>query len=148
LGSGGIDALSVNASPAWDGQRAPRGCRALTVTAFLPLGEGGPAGGDWLQVGERVLHALDAFLPGLRGRMDYCEIRSPAVWQEQTGRPHGAAGYAPGSLPVFLGWQGFPHATPLEGLFVAGDWTFPGGGVAAVTEGARRTVDLLLAHRR
>jgi prolycopene isomerase len=148
LGSGGIDALSVSASPVWDGQRAPRGCRALTVTAFLPLNEGDPAGGDWLQLGERVLNALDGFLPGLRGRMDYCEIRSPAVWQEQTGRPFGAAGYAPDSLPVFLGWQGFPHATPLEGLFVAGDWTFPGGGVAAVTEGARRTVDLLLAHRR
>ncbi|HEY7676658.1 MAG TPA: NAD(P)/FAD-dependent oxidoreductase [Candidatus Methylomirabilis sp.] len=148
LESGGIDALSVSASPAWDGSRAPRGCRALTVTAFLPLRDGGPAGGDWLQVGEGVLSALDGFLPGLRRRMDYCEIRSPVVWQEQTGRPHGAAGYAPGSLPVFLGWQGFPHRTPLGGLFVAGDWTFPGGGVAAVTEGARRTVDLLLAARK
>jgi len=146
--AGGIDALSLNVSPVWDGNRAPRGRRALTVTAFLPLREGGPAGEDWLQLGERVLTLLDGFLPGLRRRMDYCEMRSPAIWQEQTGRPYGAAGYAPDSLPVFLGWQGFPHATPLEGLFVAGDWTFPGGGVAAVTEGARRTVDLLLAHRR
>ncbi len=148
LEPGEIDALSVSASPPWDGSRAPKGCRALTVNAFLPLRDGGLAAADWLQVGERVLNALDDFMPGLRGRMDYCEVRSPVLWQEQTGRPYGAPGYAAGSLPVFLGWQGYPHAMPIAGLFVAGDWTFPGGGVAAVAEGARRTVDLLLARRR
>ena len=143
LEPGGIETLSVNVSPPWDGGRAPQGRRALTVTALLPLDGGLPPGTDWVRVGEAVLSALEDFIPGLRGRMDHCEFRTPAAWQEQNGRPHGAAGYAQGSLPTFLGWQGFPHATPIGGLFVAGDWTFPGCGVAAVLEGARRAADLV-----
>ena len=148
LEPGGIDALSLSTSPPWDGSRAPRGRRALTVNAFLPPRDIEMGGVDWLQMGERILNALDDFLPGLRGRMDYCEVRSPVNWQEQTGRPYGAAGYLRGSLPMVLGWQGFPHRTPVPALFVAGDWTFPGGGVAAAVEGAQRTLDLILAARR
>ncbi len=148
LEPGGIETLSVSVSPPWDGGRAPQGRRALTANALLRLEGGMAAAADWMEVGESVLRALDDFLPGLRGRMDYCEFRTPAAWQEQTGRPRGAAGYAQGSLPVFLGWQGFPHTTPIGGLFVAGDWTFPGCSVAAVLEGARRTVGLLEASRR
>ena len=55
----GIDALAVSASPPWDGSRAPRGRRALTVNAYLPLRDGRLAAADWLQIGERVLNALD-----------------------------------------------------------------------------------------
>lgn len=148
LEPGGIDALAVSASPPWDGGRAPAGRRALTVNALCPMPAGRLEALDWGQVGERVLAALEDLLPGLRGRLDFCEVRTPAAWQEQTGRPHGAAGYARATLPVFLGWQGFPHTTPLPGLFVAGDWTFPGPHAAAVAEGARRTAGLLAASRR
>jgi phytoene dehydrogenase-like protein len=148
LEPGGIETVSVSASPAWDGGRAPQGRRALTANAFLRLNGGLPAAADWMRMRESVLSALDDFLPGLRSRSDFCEFRTPAAWHEHTGRPSGAAGYAQGSLPAFLGWQGFPHATPIAGLFVAGDWTFPGCSVAAVLKGARRTVDLLQTSRR
>ncbi len=148
LDPGRIDTVSISTSPSWDGGRAPQGRRALTVNAYLRLVGGSLPAADWIEAGERVLSTLDDFMPGLRGHLDYCEVRSPVVWQEQTGRPNGAASYARGSLPVFLGWQGAPHATPVPGLFVAGDWTFPGCGVAAVLEGARRTVGLLETARR
>ena len=144
----GIGTLAISTSPAWDGGRAPRGRRAMTVNGYLPLRAGALPPLDWAQVGEAVLGALDDFMPGFQGHLDFCEVRSPVVWQEQTGRPAGTPGYARASLPTFLGWQGVSHATPVPGLFVAGDWTFPGYGVAAVVEGARRTVGLLEAARR
>lgn len=144
----GIRSLSVSTSPAWDGGRAPQGRRAVTVNAFIAPSDGEPPGGDWLPVGEAVLAILEDFMPGLRGRLDYCEFRTPLAWQEHTGRPRGAAGYPLASLPAFLAWHGHPHATGIGNLYVAGDWTFPGCSVAAVAQGARRTVDLILARRR
>ncbi len=144
----GIGTLAISASPPWDGGRAPRRRRAMTVNAYLPLGAGVLPPLDWAQVGEAVLGALDDFIPGLQGHLDFREVRSPLDWQEQTGRPLGTPGYARASLPTFLGRQGVAHRTPVPGLFVAGDWTFPGCGVAAVVEGARRTVGLLEAARR
>jgi phytoene dehydrogenase-like protein len=148
LEPGGIETLSISTSPAWESSRAPLGRRALTVTAYVPLAEGSLPAVDWTRTGQRVLDALEDLIPGIRRHLDYCEVRSPLVWQEQTGRPSGAAGYTHRSLPVFLGWQGVPHGTRVSNLFVAGDWTFPGCGVAAVVEGARRTVGLLEASRR
>lgn len=144
----GIETLAISTSPPWDGGRAPKGRRAVTANVCVPLRAGALPPVDWAQAGEAVVRALDDFIPGLQGHLDFCEVRSPLVWQEQTGRPLGTAGYARASLPTFLGWQGVPHATPVPGLFVAGDWTFPGFGVAAVVEGARRTVGLLEASRR
>jgi phytoene dehydrogenase-like protein len=144
---GGIETLALSVSAPWDGGRAPQGQRALTVDACVPLIGLEPPVADWMAVADGVLAALDDFMPGLRGRLDFCEVRTPPAWQEITGRPHGAFGYAPESLPVFLGWSGLPHRTPIGGLYVAGDWTFPGSGLADVLEGARRTANLLAADR-
>ena len=147
LEPGGIDSLALSVSPFWDGGRAPQGRRALTLDAMVRPTGLDAAAVDWMERADGVLGALDHFIPGLRGRLDFCEVRTPVAWQELTGRPSGATAYAPEAVPVFLGWQGFPHRTPLPWLFVAGDWTFPGSSMAAVLQGAQRTVDLLAGGR-
>ncbi|WP_432078839.1 phytoene desaturase family protein [Streptomyces sp. YPW6] len=103
---------------------------AVTLTATVA--PQGPV--DWrdAQVRQRFADALveraGAAVPGLRERILHTEIRTPAETEAETGAEGGAV-----PPPALAGADGaYLHpgnATRLPGLYLAGGWAHPGGGL-------------------
>lgn len=104
---------------------------AVTLTAVVA--PHGPV--DWMdgtaaeQYADRLITAAEAAIPGLRDRLLWHEVRTPADTGTQTGARGGAV---PG--PALAGADGRflrpANLTRLPGLYLAGGWSHPGGGPA------------------
>ncbi|GGZ66675.1 phytoene dehydrogenase [Streptomyces subrutilus] len=99
---------------------------AVTVSAVCGPGAAGgapgaPGPGELLELAERAV-------PGLRERLLWQEVRTPADVEAATGAPGGAV-----PAPALAGAGGrllYPaNATELPGLYRAGGWAHPGGGL-------------------
>ncbi|MGW1070279.1 phytoene desaturase family protein [Streptomyces aureus] len=96
---------------------------AVTLTVTVPRGTE-VSGPDV----ERVLDAAERALPGLRERLLWHEVRTPADIAEATGVEGGVVP-AP-ALAAADGRLLHPaNTTRLPGLFAAGGWAHPGGGL-------------------
>ncbi|MFB7374031.1 phytoene desaturase family protein [Streptomyces sp. NPDC056222] len=96
---------------------------SVTVTGTV----GTQGGQDWSAVAARMVTAAESAVPGLRERLLWQEVRTPDDTRHETGVAEvpgpalaGAAGrYLPAANP-----------SPLPGLYFAGGWSHPGGGLA------------------
>ncbi|MBW5421243.1 NAD(P)-binding protein [Streptomyces sp. BG9H] len=96
---------------------------AVTLTATVPAHlEVTPADV------ERVISRAEAAVPGLRERLLWHEVRTPADIAEATGAEGGAV--PPPALAAAGGKLLHPaNGTRLPGLFAVGGWSHPGGGL-------------------
>ena len=143
--SGNLDAaaaqLSFAMAPQWD-PRAPAGKRAATIHVFTEAeewfafheDERDQEAQDQAQL-ETVWQRLHAALPELGGGIEVIETATPQSFYAGTRRKLGMVGGLGQSLSVF-GPNSFSHRTPFANLFLVGDTTFPGAGLAAVSHGA------------
>ncbi|MFF5722209.1 phytoene desaturase family protein [[Kitasatospora] papulosa] len=78
---------------------------------------------------ETVIGRAAEAVPGLRERMLHAEVRTPAETEAETGAEGGSV-----PAPALAGAEGsYLHAAnraPLPGLYRAGGWSHPGGGLA------------------
>ncbi|GGQ17356.1 phytoene desaturase family protein [Streptomyces roseolilacinus] len=106
---------------------------AVTVTATVPAGDPGAPGDPWGAEGaaeafaDRMVEAAAAAVPGLRERLLWREVRTPVHTEEETGSRR-----VPGPALAGGGGAYLPaaNAAPLPGLYFAGGWSHPGGGLA------------------
>lgn len=139
----------LSLSPDWDGERAPAGQRALTLSTHTRLE-------PWWDLyerdrpayearkeayTERVLAAARVALPQLRGAVKMILPGTPVTFQRFTRRAGGWVGGFP-QTSLFRGWG--PRLTP--GLWMVGDSIFPGQSTAAVALGGLRVAGALLAE--
>ncbi|HUE81688.1 MAG TPA: FAD-dependent oxidoreductase [Pyrinomonadaceae bacterium] len=129
------------ATPQWD-LRAPAEKRAVTVHTFTEAE-------DWFQYHEsEVEHetqdqaALEewwakvhAALPELGSGIEVIETATPRTYYELTRRRLGMVGGIGQALEI-SGLNSVGHSTSISNLFMVGDTTFPGAGIATVTHGA------------
>lgn len=134
--------FTLGSSPAWDA-RAPAGHRAVTVSTYAEAE-------DWFAYHEdeseheaqdqSALEAcwgrLHAALPELGAGVEVVETLTPRGYYERTRRKLGMVGGTPRTPEAFAAAAAVTHRTPLPNLFLVGDTTFPGNGVAAVTHSA------------
>jgi len=69
-------------------------------------------------------------LPGLRKSIEIREVATPLTNVRYTANPRGAI-YGWDQTVDNSGQTRFPQRTPVKNLFLAGAWTFPGGGYGA-----------------
>ncbi len=86
---------------------------------------------------ERLLHAAEQALPGLRECITFQTAGSPISFQRFTRRPQGMVG----GFPQTSIWQARGPQTGLENVLLVGDSIFPGQSTAGVTLGAMRVVE-------
>ena len=136
-----IAQLMFGAAPDWD-PRAPSGKRAATVQMFTDVA-------DWFtfhkdeaeheQRDQAVLEflwdRLHASLTELGDSVEVIDTSTPRTCYDLTRRKLGMVGGVGQSLGVF-GMNSVSHRTVIPNLFIVGDTTFPGSGVAAVTHSA------------
>ncbi|WP_175439071.1 phytoene desaturase family protein [Streptomyces vilmorinianum] len=82
---------------------------------------------DWAEIAEEMIAAAESAVPGLRERLLRQEVRTPEDTLRETGTAEVPGPALAGGRGVFL-----PAAnrSPLPGLYFAGGWSHPGGGLA------------------
>jgi len=119
---------------------APSGKNVICITTIMPY----DFKGDWYEsegyaqykalkekVAEALIKRAEQYLPDVSKYIEVMEVGSPRTMEHFTLNPKGA----------ILGWDNIPEQsmmkrlpqeTPIKNLYLAGAWTFPGGGQSAV----------------
>lgn len=115
--------------------RPDGGHESVTVTATVPAGGAWPSDSPWgadqgaavEAFADRMVEAAAAAVPGLRERLLWRVVRTPADTFRETGVFQVPGPALPGARGSLL-----PAANPapLDGLYFAGGWAHPGGGLA------------------
>ncbi len=143
-GEGHSAFLSI--SPAWDPERAPPGCRALTIsthTALAPWWEArardpGEYAARKAAYVDRLLTLCERILPGLRASLIEVEAGTPVTFHRFTRRSLGWVGGFP-QTRLGRGWR----ARLGDRLWLVGDSIFPGQSIPAVVLGAWRVAEAI-----
>lgn len=133
--------LSFAMAPNWD-PRAPAGQRAATIQVMTDaeewfafhVDEAEQELQDQEQL-EIIWKRLHTALPELGAGIEVIDTATPQSFYAGTRRKLGLVGGLGQSLSVF-GPDSISHRTLFPNLFLVGDTTFPGAGVAAVSHGA------------
>jgi all-trans-retinol 13,14-reductase len=115
-----------------DPELAPPGQHLMQLTALCPfhVGESWRTAKPAFQ--QRLLERAERHFPGLNERLLFVEAGSPRTVERYTLNFQGAA-YGWDPTPGQMGANRPAVRGPLRGLFHAGHWTRPGGGVAGVS---------------
>ncbi|MEU6401775.1 NAD(P)/FAD-dependent oxidoreductase [Streptomyces sp. NPDC046985] len=101
---------------------------AVVLTATAPAAAGGADRAALDAQADRMIAAAGRAVPGLRDRLLWREVRTPADVADATGAPGGAV--PPPALAAAGGRLLHPaNSTALAGLFTVGGWSHPGGGL-------------------
>jgi prolycopene isomerase len=140
--AGKVSGVSVTVPTLSDPSLAPDGKHLITLTALLPF----DAVRSWREgkpVYERaMLAALERLLPGVTDRLTLAEAGTPRTMERYTLNLRGAI-YGWEHTPAQSTTDRLPHRTPVEGLWLSGHWTQPGGGVLTAMASAVQTVELV-----
>ena len=129
-----------------DPSRVPNGAASLWVECHCPDRPGDEGEGWEERFAERMVDRLEAHAPGLRSAVVERTVTSPLGLQQRdpnlVGGDVGGGSAAPDQLLVFrpvAGWSSY--ALPVDGLWMCGAASHPGGGVHGMCgRNAARTV--------
>jgi phytoene dehydrogenase-like protein len=147
--------LEITVPSVVDGTLAPAGKHVLSaIVQYVPHQL---AAGGWEQERERftslLVDMLDSHAPGLRESVRAAELLTPADIEREFRISGGHWHHAELALDQFLMTRPVPGAaqygTPVEGLFLCGAGTHPGGGVMGVAgrNAARQVLSVTRAGR-
>lgn len=113
-----------------DRNSAPEGYHSFCISA--PLSEGISLDKNER---EKLRYELEKKVcikfPSLTGQLRFLFELAPDHFAAMTGNTNGAA-YGWAQTPAQAGIYRLGNITPLDGLYLAGHWTMPGGGIAGV----------------
>ncbi len=128
-----------------DSTAAPPGFHCLCLS--VPC----PAGYDILGVeGRRCCRTflereVEKRFPQLKGKMTFLFELAPEQLASISGNPGGSA-YGWAQTPEQSGIKRLNLKTPIPGLYLAGHWTMPGGGIAGVVTSGQLCAQAILAE--
>ncbi len=127
-----------------DPSLAPKGEHVIMLTTLLPFKEVGV----WKQkkpvVMQTMLDMAEQLMPGLKKHVLYIEGGTPATMQRYTQNYQGAA-YGWDVSPKQVGPARIQNKSPIDGLYFAGHWASPGGGVYGVSVSGVQAAQKILA---
>jgi phytoene dehydrogenase-like protein len=108
-----------------DPSLAPPGEHLVVMSALVPYDAV-----DWKaeagRAEEELVAAVEALLPGFREKVTFLESATPLTLERFTRNYKGAI-YGWANTASQMGTKRLPHETPVQGLFLSGHWTQPGG---------------------
>lgn len=130
---GAVEWIYLSITTRYDPTLAPSGHHVLSATVGVrsdaPQFEAWQA--DKSAMADSVLDFLEARVPRIREHVELAESASPRTLARYTLAKDGAA-YGWAVLPDQAGDRRLPPDTSVDGLYLVGQWTVPGPGVAAV----------------
>lgn len=145
----GTEVFKIFVPTQYEPRMAPRGGQVLIVQKPLPLDDYDAADHDQIRKDVQlwVLERLEGLFPRLRGRIVHLSSASAATSQRYTLNFQGA----------MLGWEMSPDqlgdCRPVlddlpQGLYFAGHWAQPGGGITPVIVSAVRAAEAITRERQ
>lgn len=138
--------LYLHAPTVSDPSLAPEGCECFYVLSPVP--HLGHAPIDWEAEGpryaERILAALERFLPDLRSHIVVQRIFTPLDFERDLAAYHGSAFSLAPTLRQSAWFRPHNRDGKIPGLYLVGAGTHPGAGVPGVVNSAKATVATLL----
>lgn len=126
-----------------DPSLAPPGEHVVTTTTLIPYA----IGASWRQkkarYAELLLNEIEAVFPSLRDHITFAEGASPRTMERYTLNLTGAI-YGWEVSPEQVGRKRLQQQTPIEGLYLAGHWTQPGGGIYGVIVSGLQAAQIVL----
>jgi prolycopene isomerase len=126
-----------------DAALAPAGQHIVTVTSLIPY----QTDGSWRDQKTRYADALQdeitAVFPDLTDHILFAEGASPRTMERYTLNATGSI-YGWQVSPDQVGRNRLPNKTPIAGLYLAGHWTQPGGGIYGVIVSGLQTAQAVL----
>jgi phytoene dehydrogenase-like protein len=113
---------------------APVGTHTVCLSLPLPASPRLDRAGR-LRLRKDLFGRVREAFPGLGPGLDFLFDLGPRQFAAISANPRGCA-YGWSLLPGQTGLKRLNFKTPLPGLYLAGHWTMPGGGIAAVTASA------------
>ena len=119
----------------WDETVAPRGCNTLSILLrYTPYRL---SGSNWdekrIELGERFLSAFENYVVDFKKSIEFMEILTPWDVEQLFGMNQGHVSHIEQSLDQLLSFRpiiGWSHyRLPVDGLYLCGAGTHPGGGV-------------------
>lgn len=132
--------MAIVNSSMLDRTAAPAGKNVITITTQLPWEWRNRWGlptsyAEYLRLRRELAEILvtraDEVVPGLRDHIEVMDVGTPHTMQGFTLNPRGSI-FGWHTTPDQSLFERLPVETPLENLYLAGAWTFPGGGQSAV----------------
>lgn len=99
------------------------------------------------QVTDILIERLDRLYPGITQYIEYVELSTPRTNHSYTSNKLGAIYGAQQSVDQCL-HRRLPQKTPIEGLYLAGAWTQPGGGYSGVIWSGHNFAKQLLLQQK
>ncbi len=124
---------------------APEGFHSLCLSVPLPVGIS-PSAVERRRLRQNLEEEVARRFPALAGSLRFLFELAPEHLQHMTANSAGAA-YGWAQTPEQAGIHRPGNKTPLKGLFLAGHWTMPGGGIAAVMTSGRLCAQAVLAEQ-
>jgi phytoene dehydrogenase-like protein len=128
-----------------DRSSAPPGFHSLCLSAPLPPGR--MPGRDKTKLRQHLEDMVIMRFPGLKGRLVHLFDLCPKQLGSMTGNTNGAA-YGWSQTPGQSGIYRLRMKTPVPGLYLAGHWTMPGGGISGVMTSGRLCSGMILKENR
>ena len=128
-----------------DDYYAPPGKSVLVLHAYSKF-EGWPTdregyGWDKEDMAEDLISLAEKVVPDLRDHIEVQETITPVTIQEFTMQ-EGGIPYGWNFTPEQ--WERLPNRTPIDGLYLAGSWTFPSHGVAGAQVSGHQAARLIM----
>jgi prolycopene isomerase len=98
-----------------------------------------------VQVTECLVQRAEKYLPGLSSYIEVVEAGTPLTMERYGSSPEGAI-YGFAQTVAQSGLSRLGQKTKVKGLFLAGGWTFPGGGVHACYLSGLNAAELVLKY--
>ncbi len=145
---GDISWISLTVPSLVDPGLAPSGEHVMMLTTLLPY----QAADHWKQqksiIMQTMLGIAEKLIPGLKNHLLYIEGGSPATMQRYTQNYQGSA-YGWDVTPTQVGPARIQNQTPIQGLYFAGHWASPGGGIYGVSvSGVQATQKVLAVEKQ
>jgi phytoene desaturase len=141
------DPISIVCWPSeTDPSLAPEGHHSLNVGA---MGSYHLAEGTWDEMRDvymdRILGYLDKTLwPGIESQIVYKNLSTPLDFERRLLSPEGAVYALQNDIPSTMVFRPSNRSKSIEGLYLTGASTHPGGGVPMVIAGGGISADLIM----
>jgi len=123
-----------------DPSNAPEGKNVICLATIMPY----DFKGDWHEsqgydkyvalkeeAAMKLVKRSEQFLPGLSSHIEVMEVGTPRTMERYSLNPRGTI-FGWNNTPEQSMMNRLPQETPIDNLYLAGAWTFPGGGQSAV----------------
>ncbi len=142
-----INWISMTVPTLVDPSLAPENEHLLILTALLPF----DAAEDWKlekqSYMDKIITVAEQYIPHLKQHIVFVEGGSPATMKRYTQNHQGAA-YGWDVTPNQVGSLRTANKSPIEGLYFAGHWSSPGGGIYGVSLSGVQTAQKVLGIKK